>query len=154
MYRDFEDLRDHCPAGLRASIALDFHHDDLDQLASHWPATGDGEFRLGLTQAVSEFWDKAVRARGGGEIPADGFAAEVLLDSYGDPEMGYSLYLELHAYCGTEDIGDLCWATFDDEAVERDFEEFLPRTALDLLARLIPESGLRCDVEIIEVAEV
>lgn len=154
MYRDFEDLRDNCPAGLRASIALDFHHDDPGQLASHWPASGDGEFRLGLTQAVSDFWDKAVRARGGGEVPADGFAVEVLLDSYGDPEMGYSLYLELHAYCGTQGIGDLCWAAFDDGEVEKEFEIFLSAKALDLLARLVPESGLRCEAEIIEVAEV
>ena len=44
MYRDFEDLRDNCPAQIKADIAIDFHHDDPAALAAFWPVTEDGEF--------------------------------------------------------------------------------------------------------------
>jgi hypothetical protein len=154
MYEDFEDLRDNCPAEIKATVAVDFLHDDQDQLDSVWPVTGDGEFRLALNQAVTDFWEKAVRDKGAGSVPVDGFAIEILIDSFTDPIMGSSLYLELHAYCGTEGIGELCWKVFDDEdravAFEKEFSERVP----EILAKLAPDSGVRCEVELTEVEEM
>jgi len=154
MYEDFEDLRDHCPAEIKATVAIDFLHDDQDQLDAAWPATGDGEFRLALNQAVTDFWEKAVRVQGAGSVPVDGFAIEILIDSFTDPVMGSSLYLELHAYCGTEGIGELCWKVFDDEdravAFEKEFSERVP----EILTKWAPDSGVRCEVELTEVEEM
>lgn len=154
MYKDFEDLRDNCPAEIKATIAIDLLHDDQDKLDEVWPVTGDGEFRLALNQAVSDFWENAVRDKGGAAVPVDGFAIEILLDSFTDPIMGSSLYLELHAYCGTEGIGDLCWKIFDDEALAVVFEdEFSPKVT-EILAKYAPDSGVRCEVELNEVEEL
>jgi hypothetical protein len=154
MYEDFEDLRDNCPAEIRAEVAIDFLQDDQDRLEALWPTTGDGEFRLVLNQAVTDFWTKAVRDRGGEAIPEDGFAIEIVIDSFSDPDMGSSLYLDLHAYCGTEGIGQICWEVFADEnlavAFEKEFSERVP----DILARWAPDSGVRCEVELIEVEEM
>ena len=55
-------------------------HDDQDHLDAVWPSTGDGEFRLALVQAVTDFWEKAVREEGAGSVPVDGFAIEILVD--------------------------------------------------------------------------
>lgn len=154
MYEDFEDLRDNCPAEIKAAIAIDLDHEDQEKLDAVWPFTGDGEFRLALTQAVSDFWENAVRNEGGKTVPEDGFAIEIILDSFTDPVMGSSLYLELHAYCGTEGIGELCWKIFDDEdravAFEKEFSVKVP----EILARWAPDSGVRCDVELNEVEEM
>lgn len=154
MYHDFEDLRDNCPSEIKADIALDFLHDDADRLEAFWPRTADGEFRLSLVQRVSDFFEREVRRRGGDLVPEDGFAIEILVDSYHDPEMGYSLYLELHAYCGTEDIGDLAWSVFEDDALEAEFRKVLPGQVGDLLARLAPDSGVTCRAEVTEVEEL
>lgn len=154
MYRDFEDLRDNCPAEIKADIALDFHHDDPDTLSAFWPLTGDGEFRLYLTSRVSDFWEKAARQRGAGRIPDDHLAIDILVDSYQDPDMGHSLFLELHAYCGSEEVGELVWDTFDDESLEQEFERNLSLQVADLVARMQPVRGLRCEVEISELAEL
>ena len=154
MYEDFEDLRDNCPSGVKALIAIDLDHEDQDQLDEVWPVTADGEFRLALTQAVSDFWEKAVRENGTVEVPVDGFAAEILLDSFTDPIMGSSLYLELHAYCGTEQIGEACWKVFDDEDRAVAFEKEFSVKVAEILARWAPDSGVRCDVELNEVEEV
>jgi len=154
MYRDFEDLRDNCPAEIQADIALDFHHDDPAELAAFWPLTSDGEFRLYLTSRVGDYWERAARTRGGAKIPEDGLAMEILVDSYADTEMGHTLYLELHAYCGTEEIGEIVWDTFDDETLEQEFMKNLPLQVADLVARMEPMKGLRCEVEISEVAEL
>jgi hypothetical protein len=154
MYQDFDDLRDNCPAEISAMISVDLDHDDPARLAEVWTVTADGEFRLALNQAVTDFWEKAVRDKGGSSVPEDGFAIEIMLDSFTDPDMGSSLYLELHAYCGTEGIGDLCWAVFDDEdravAFEKEFSARVP----DILARWTPTAGVRCDVELNEVEEL
>ncbi len=154
MYEDFEDLRDNCPVEIKADIALDFFHDDMDKLTAFWPFTSDGEFRLYLTQRVTDFWEKAVRARGGERVPEDCLAMAILVDSYQDPEMGHSLYLELHAYCGTEFVGELTWDTFDEQALEDEFMKVLPGQVADLVAQMAPAPGIRCEVEISEVAEV
>ena len=154
MYEDFEDLRDNCPAEIKAAIAIDFLHVDQDQLDTLWPVTTDGEFRLALNQAVTDFWENAVRDKGAGSVPVDGFAIEILLDSYTDPDMGSSLYLELHAYCGTEDIGNLCWTVFDDEDRAVKFEKTFAALVPEIMARWAPESGVRCEVELTEVEEM
>ena len=154
MYEDFEDLRDNCPAEIKAAIAIDFLHDDQDQLDSLWPITADGEFRLALNQAVTDFWENAVRDKGAGSVPVDGFAIEILLDSYTDPDMGSSLYLELHAYCGTEGIGDLCWKVFDDEDRAVEFEKIFAGRVAEIFGKWAPESGVRCEVELTEVEEM
>lgn len=154
MYRDFEDLRDNCPVEIKVDIAFDFYHDNPEKLATFWPITGDGEFRLSLTQRVADYWEKAVRDRGKGEVPEDCLAMPILVDSYQDPDMGHSLFLELHAYCGTEKVGELVWDTFDDPNTEADFGDVLPGQVLDLVARQGSVRGLRCEVEISEVAEV
>ena len=154
MYKDFEDLRDNCPAEIKADIAIDYHHSDPARLDKIWAVTGDGEFRLSLVQKVTDFWEGAVRARGGDLVPEDGLAIEVLVDSYKDREMGYSMYLELHAYCGTEGIGDLCWSVFDGEKLAVDFEKHLAEEVPALLQNWIPESGLRCEVELTEICEL
>jgi hypothetical protein len=153
MYRDFEDLRENCPAQIKANIAIDFLHDDPERLAALWKATGDDEFRLYLVTAVNNFWDEAVRTKGGKKVPDDGFAIEIELDSYHDPEMGYSLYLDLHAYCGTEAIGDLCWSVFDDAALELTFMKTIADKTRALLAEKTEIEGLHCQVEITEVEE-
>jgi len=154
MYEDFDDLRDNCPVEIMANIAIDFLHDDQEKLDAAWPSTADGEFRLALNQAVTDFWEKAVRDKGAGSVPVDGFAIEILLDSFTDPVMGSSLYLELHGYCGTEGIGELCWKVFDDEdravAFEKEFAEVVP----EILARWAPDSGVWCEVELTEVEEL
>jgi hypothetical protein len=154
MYKDFEDLRDNCPAEIQADIAIDFLHKDPARLDEIWAVTGDGEFRLALIQKVTDFWEGAVRTKGGDRVPEDGLAMEILIDSYNDPEMGYSLYLELHAYCGTEGIGDLCWSTFDDEQLTADFENQLVKEAPALIGKWVESKGLRCEVEVTEICEL
>jgi hypothetical protein len=153
MYRDFEDLRDNCPAEIRADIAIDFDHPDPARLRELWPATGDGEFRLALTQAVSDFWDREVRAAGAGQVPEDGFASEMIVDSYRDDEMGSTLFLELHAYCGTEEIGELAWKIFEDDALERKFAAEMEGRIPDLFERAAPGAQVTVTVEVNEVAE-
>ena len=154
IYEDFEDLRDNCPAEIKAAIAIDFLHDDQDHLDALWPITADGEFRLALNQAVTDFWENAVRDQGAGSVPVDGFAIEILLDSYTDPDMGSSLYLELHAYCGTEGIGDLCWKVFDDEDRAVEFGKTFTGRVAEIFGKRAPGSGVRCEVELSEVEEL
>jgi hypothetical protein len=154
MYEDFEELRDNCPAEIMATVAIDFLHDDQGQLDTLWPAIGDGEFRLALNQAVTDFWEKAVRDQGAGSIPVDGFAIEIQIDSFTDPVMGSSLYLELHAYCGTEGIGEICWKVFDDEDRAVVFEKEFASRVPEILAKWAPDSGVRCEVELTEVEEM
>ena len=154
MYKDFDDLRDNCPAEIQADIALDFHHTDPERLEEIWSVTGDGEFRLSLVQKVTDFWEKTIRAKSGDSIPEDGLAIEIVIDSYNDPEMGYSMYLELHAYCGTEKIGDLCWSTFDDEKLTMEFENQIVNEVPALIDKWVPSSDLRCEVEVTEICEL
>jgi hypothetical protein len=154
MYEDFEDLRDNCPAEIKAVIAIDFMHDDQERLDTLWPTTSDGEFRLALNQAVTDFWENAVRDKGAESVPVDGFAIEIILDSFTDPIMGSSLYLELHAYCGTEGIGELCWKVFDDEALSVAFEEKFSALVPEIFARFAPDTGVKVDVELNEVEEL
>ncbi len=154
MYHDFEDLRDNCPAEIKADIAVDYHHSDPARLDEIWAVTGDGEFRLSLIQKVTDFWENSVRTKGGDNVPDDCLAMDVLVDSYHDPEMGYSMYLELHAYCGTESVGDLCWSTFDDEQLAVDFEKKLAEEVPGLLRKWVSDSGLRVEVELSEICEL
>ncbi len=153
MYRDFEDLRDNCPVRIDANIAIDLLHDELDRLSAVWPVTGDGEFRLYLTGEVAGFWEDAVRGQGGDAVPEDGFAIDIEVDSYHDPEMGFSLYLDLHAYCGSEQIGEICWNVFDDEKQEQAFIAAARGKTLALLGEKADTTGLHCEVEVTEVAE-
>lgn len=153
MYKDFEDLRDNCPASIKASIAIDFQHDDPATLAEIWPSTADGEFRIYLVQRVSDYWEKAVRSHGGNSVPEDGFAIDIMVDSYQDPDMGHSLYLELYAYCGTAGIGDLCWSVFDDAECETGFMREMPARVIELLKPLTSIDGLTVEVEVSEVEE-
>ncbi|MCP4291491.1 MAG: hypothetical protein GY780_06620 [bacterium] len=154
MYKDFEDLRDNCPVEIKADIAVDFRHKDGEKLAAFWPSTSDGEFRLYLTQRVSDFWERKVRERGGDSVPEDCLAMHIMVDSYQDPDMGHSLFLELHAFCGTEKVGELVWDAFDDPHLEDEFMKTLPGQILDLVARMAPLRGIQCDIEIAEVAEL
>lgn len=154
MYKDFEDLRDNCPAEIKAEIAMDFHHDNPAKLAEFWPNIEDGEFRLSLVQRVSDFWEHQVRQKGGDRVGDDSFAIEILVDSYHDEEMGYSMYLELHAYCGTNGIGDLAWHVFEDDNLEAEFRKVLPGRVEDLMGRLFPGSGVTCTFEVNEVEEL
>jgi len=155
MYEDFEDLRDNCPAEIKADIAIDLEHDDLNRLDEIWPTTTDGEFRLYLNSAVSNFWENEVRGRGGQTVPEDGFAIEILIDTFTDPEMGSTLYLELHAYCGTEGIGDLAWQVFADDKLEREFARVMAAKVVELLQDANPGAdGIRCEIEVTEVEEV
>ncbi len=153
MYKDFEDLRDNCPFSLRADIAIDLDCDDPRHLAEVWPATADGGFRLALTDAVTRFWEDEVRGRAGGKLPDDALAIEIVIDSYTDPDMGSSLYLELHAYCGTEGVGDLCWRVFDDDELERRFGREMSARTSELLAAVRPDHGLRCVIEVTDIEE-
>jgi hypothetical protein len=152
MYEDFEDLRDNCPAEIKADIAIDFEHDDPARLAEIWPATADGEFRLYLNQAVSDFWENEVRTRG--DVPDDGFAIEIVIDSFNDQDMGSTLYLELHAYCGTDGIGASAWQVFEDDKIERRFAAALAAKAPGLLNDATDAGGVRCVVEVTEVEEL
>jgi uncharacterized protein with NAD-binding domain and iron-sulfur cluster len=68
--------------------------------------------------------------------------------------MGSTLYLELHAYCGTEEIGELCWEVFDDEARAVAFEKELAARVPQLLEKFAPGAGLRCEVELNEIEEL
>lgn len=153
MYRDFEDLRDNCPVSLRADIAIDLTHDDPRHLAATWPATADGGFRLALTDAVTRFWEDEVRQRAGGKLEDDALAIEIMVDSYTDPDMGSSLYLEMHAYCGTEGVGDLCWRVLDDDELELRFGAAMSARVVELLEAVAPGHGLGCVVEVTEVEE-
>jgi len=154
MYEDFEDLRENCPAEIKADIAIDVEHDDPERQGAIWAATADGEFRLYLNSAVSEFWETEVRSRGGNAVPDDGFAIEIVLDSFTDKEMGSTLYLELHAYCGTEGIGDLAWKVFEDDALERRFSRMMEAKVPGLLSDVTDASGMTCVVEVTEVEEL
>ncbi len=154
MYHDFEDLRDNCPAEIKADIAIDYKHADPDRLKEIWDKTEDGEFRLYLNQKITDFWEKAVRTKGGDNVPEDCLAMDILVDSYNDPEMGYSMYLELHAYCGTDGIGDLCWSVFDDEELAVSFEKTMAEDVLSLLGQWVSDSGLVCEVELSEINEL
>ena len=142
MYQDFEDLRDNCPAEIKADIAIDFDHPDRAHLRDVWPATGDGEFRLALTSRVGEFWEREVRERGLGKVPEDGFACEMIVDSYLDEDMGATLFLELHAYCGTEGIGDLAWSVFEDDGLERRFAREMEKTIPGLFEQAAPGAAV------------
>ena len=152
MYEDFDDLRDNCPVEFEMDIAIDLNHDDPDQLESIWRVAGDGEFRLALTQQVTDFWEGAVRERG--DVAIDLLAMEVLLDSYEDEEMGHSLYLEMHAYCGTDDVGELCWSVLEDDAMAQRFEKTAPAKILELLGRWVDVDDLHCGVEVDEIREI
>ncbi|MFT5315054.1 MAG: hypothetical protein ACI9UK_000885 [Candidatus Krumholzibacteriia bacterium] len=154
MYEDFDDLRDNCPAEVKATIAIDFEHDDAERLKKIWPATEDGEFRLYLTTAVSEFWESEVRKRGGDNVPDDCFAIEIVIDSFSDPEMGSTLYLALRAFCGTKGVGDLAWKVFDDDKLERVFSEAMDVKVPALLKETSGAEDVRCVVEVTEVDEV
>lgn len=151
MYEDFDDLRENCPVEYVMEIAVDLHHADADRLAAVWEVTGDGEFRIGLTQQVTDFWEGAVRAKE--DVDVDLLAAEVLLDSYHDDDMGHSLYLEMHAYCGTEKVGNLCWSVFESEGEAVKFEKSAPAKIVDLLGRWTGTDGLQCTVEVNEIRE-
>jgi hypothetical protein len=151
MYEDFEDLRDNCPARIKADIAMDIEHDNPARLAAIWVATGDDEFRLHLNQAVSDFWEKEVRAQGGDTVPEDAFAIEIVIDSFTDQEMGSTLYLDLQAYCGTETIGELTWKIFEDDKIERRFSQAM---ATRVLGAVTSTAGMVCDVEVTEVEEL
>jgi hypothetical protein len=153
MYRDFEDLRDNCPVSLRADIAIDLTHDDPRHMAATWPATADGGFRLALVDAVTRFWEDEVRQRAGGKLDDDALAIEIMVDSYTDPDMGSSLYLEMHAYCGTEGVGDLCWRVLDDDDLERRFGAAMAVKVGEMLEAVAPGHGLQCVVEVTEVEE-
>ena len=154
MYEDFEDLRDNCPAEIKADIAIDFHHPTPANMAEIWAVTGDGEFRLSLVQKVSDFWEGLVRTKGAGRVPEDCLAMEILVDSYNDPEMGHSMYLELHAYCGTEEVGELCWSVFDKEELAVKFEKQMATEVPALVGKWVSDSGLRCAVELSEICEL
>jgi len=155
MYEDFEDLRDNCPAEIKADIAIDLEHDDLNRLDEVWPTTAEGEFRLYLNSAVSSFWENEVRTCGGQTVPEDGFAIEIVIDTFTDPEMGSTLYLELHAYCGTEGIGDLAWQIFSDDNLERRFATEMAAKVLELLSAAKANiDGVRCEIEVTEVEEL
>lgn len=156
-YKDFDDLRDNCEAEIQADFAIDLLHDRQERLDEVWPATHDGGFRLTLTQAVADYWEEAVKAAAvasGRGLPEDHFAIEILVDSYADPDMGHSVLLELHAYCGTEALGETCWNVFDDAALETKFCKSFPEKVLAMLAEQADTSGLTCEVELTEVAEV
>lgn len=155
-YHDFDDLRANREAELQADLAIDLMHDDPARLEAAWSAGADGEFRLALTQAVADYWEQAVQdaaTAAGRKVPEDHFAIEILLDAYADPDMGHSLLLELHAYCGTEALGELCWDVFDDAAAETRFCREFPARVIALLAEHVDTTGLSCDVEVTEVAE-
>lgn len=154
MYEDFEDLRDNCPVEIKAEIAIDFLHDDAERLAAAFEATSDGEFRLSLNQAIADFWEEALRDKMGDRFPENSFAIIILFDSYKDPEMGYSLFLELHAYCGTEELGDKTWSLLDDAAMELEYEKFVGEKVPDLLSRFTKETGITCTTEIMEMEEL
>ena len=83
----------------------------------------------------------------------DHFAIEITVDSYADPDMGHSLLLDLRAYCGTERVGGICWDTFDTAELETRFCRDMPARILARLAEVGDVSGLRCEVEVTEVAE-
>lgn len=153
MYRDFEDLRDNCPVRIDANIAIDLVHESLDRLNAVWPVTGDGEFRLYLTGEVAGFWEDAVRGKGGEAIPEDGFAIDIEVDSFHDPEMGFSLYLDLHAYCGDEKTGEICWDVFDDDDRVQAFITAMGPKVLELLGEKADVTGLHVEVEVTEVEE-
>lgn len=153
MYESFEDLRDNCPARVRAAIAIDLEHDDPARLDAVWPATADGGFRMFLTGAVRDFWEEQVRSRGKA-VPDDAFAIEIVVDSFTDRDMGSTLYLELVAYCGTEGIGDLTWDVFEDDPLERKFAAHLAAAVPKLLADVTDTAGVRCEVEVTEVEEL
>ncbi|MCP4573990.1 MAG: hypothetical protein GY838_16645 [bacterium] len=152
-YEDFEDLRDNCPAEIKADIAIDVVHADAARLNAAWTVTADGGFRLSLTQRVSDFWEHEVRERGR-DVPDDHFAIEIIVDSYADPEMGHTLYLELHAYCGSEGVGELCWGVFDDDPLERTFAAAMATQIPELLGEHTNADGVTCIVEVTEVAEL
>lgn len=152
-YEDFDDLRDNCPAAYRAEIAIDLMHTDPEKLAAIWAATSDGEFRLALTGAAADFWEKEVRARGG-DIPVDHFAMEIVVDSYADQDMGHSLYLEGNAYCGSDEVGDICWTVLEDDVLERAFADAMATQVGEILGRFADIEGLACQVEVTEIEEL
>jgi len=154
LYADFDDLRDNCPAEIKATIAIDIDHDDPARLVKIWPATEDGEFRLYLTSAISDFWETELRERGGDNVPDDCFAIEITIDSFSDPEMGSTLYLDLHAYCGTKGVGDLAWTVFDDDKLERAFSEAMTEKVPALLKETSGAEGVKCNVEVTDVEEL
>jgi hypothetical protein len=154
MYEDFEDLRDNCPSRIKADIAMDIEHSNPARLSAIWIATGDDEFRLHLNQTVSDFWEKEVRTRGGADVPEDGFAIEIVIDSFTDQEMGSTLYLDLQAYCGTEAIGELAWKIFEDDTLERRFAKEMAAKVPELLGAVTSTAGMICDVEVTEVEEL
>ncbi len=152
MYEDFDDLRENCPVEYQVEIAVDLLHVDADRLDEVWKVTADGEFRIALTQQITDFWEGAVRERG--DVAIDLLAMEILLDSYQDREMGHSLYLEMHAYCGTDGVGDLCWSVLADETLTVRFEKEAAPKFIELLGRWTSTEGLHSNVEVEEIREL
>jgi hypothetical protein len=68
--------------------------------------------------------------------------------------MGSTLYLELHAYCGTDGIGDLAWKVFEDDKLERQFSKLMEGKVPDLLNDVTNAKGMTCVVEVTEVEEL
>lgn len=152
-YRDFDDLRDNAPAAYRAEIAIDLAHADSGRLAELWAATTDGEFRLLLTGAAGRFWERNLRLREP-DVGEDQFAVQVVVDSYADPEMGHTIYLDAVAYCGSEQVGSLCWDMLEDDDLERDFAAHLVKRVAEFISPLADPAGLDCQVEVTEVSEL
>jgi len=152
-YRDFEDLRDNAPAAYKAEIAIDLGHADKERLSELWAATTDGEFRLTLTGAAGRFWERNLRLRES-DIPEDHFAVEVVVDSYADPEMGHTIYLDAVAYCGSEEVGEQCWEMLADDDLERDFAAHLIKRVKEFISPHADPTGLECQVEVVEVSEL
>lgn len=152
MYKDFDDLKNRCPVTFKADVAIDFQHAAAERLAELWPLTGDGEFRLYLTGRVSEFWEAKIRDAG--EVPDDGFAIEITVDSYADTDMGHTLFLALWAYCGTPEVGEMAWKIFDDDRLEAEFGRDMPGQVLELMSEQADATGLEVTAQVYEVAEL
>ena len=122
-------------------------------MSALWAATADGEFRLALTGAAGRFWEDEVRGAGR-EVPDDHFAMELTVDAYADAEMGHTLYLDGVAYCGSEEVGEVCWEVLADDTRERRFAVDLAGRVKELLAGQPAAADLVCTVEVTEVAEL
>ncbi len=149
----FDELKADYAGMLTLTVALDFNHDEAAAMASFWPLTKSEEFRLPLLRTACGFWENEVRSALGEGTSEYWFAIEGVVDSYDDPELGYSLFLELSAYCASDGIGETAWTVLDDDPHEKRFVELLLETTRRQLkvAGATIEPGI--DIEITELSE-
>ncbi len=149
---NFDDLQSQFATLLKITLAIDISGDP-EAMATFWPQTKSDQFRLPLLRTACDFWEREVRRSLGEQEPEYWFGIEGIFDSYSDPELGYSIYIELYAYCATKQIGDTAWDLFDNQELEDKCLALMLETTRRQGKIIQPQSDLVFEAEITEISE-